>query len=101
MLRGTLSRWVLPFDQSTRLQAGQCSTPASVLPNMPVELRGRMTERQVHYLVNGANNVRQLVRIKIADDNDLLQVPYHTIQNVAIHVNRITWYYCLGEGSAA
>lgn len=32
-----------------------------------------MSERQVHYLVRGANNVRRLVRIKIADDNDLDQ----------------------------
>ena len=27
----------------------------------------------MHYLVSGANNVRRLVRIKIADDNDLEQ----------------------------
>ena len=35
---------------------------------------GKLTERQVHYLVAGANGVRKLVRIKIADDNDLDQV---------------------------
>ncbi len=29
--------------------------------------------RQVHYLVAGANGVRKLVRVKIADDNDLEQ----------------------------
>ena len=40
---------------------------------MPDALRGKLTERQVHYLVGGANSVRKLVRIKIADDNDLDQ----------------------------
>jgi len=40
---------------------------------MPDSLRGKLTERQVHYLVAGANNVRRLVRVKIADDNDLDQ----------------------------
>ena len=72
ILRGTLSRWLLPYDQNTRLDE-QSSTPHSVLENMPDSLRGKITERQVHYLVKGANNVRRLVRIKIADDNDLEQ----------------------------
>lgn len=72
VLRGTLSRWLLPFDNNTRLDE-QCSTPTSVVENMPDEFRGKLTERQVHYLVAGANSVRRLVRIKIADDNDLDQ----------------------------
>jgi hypothetical protein len=72
VLRGTLSRWILPFDNNTRLD-GQCSTPHSVVENMPEEFRGKLTERQVHYLVTGANGVRKLVRVKIADDNDLEQ----------------------------
>ena len=40
---------------------------------MPDDFRGKLTERQVHYLVAGANSIRKLVRIKIADDNDLEQ----------------------------
>ncbi len=40
---------------------------------MPQSLMGKLTEKQVHYLVAGVNGVRQLVRIKIADDNDLEQ----------------------------
>jgi hypothetical protein len=72
VLRGAISRWILPFDHNTRLD-GQCSTPHSVVENMPEEFRGKLTERQIHYLVAGANNVRMLVRIKIADDNDLEQ----------------------------
>ncbi len=72
VMRGTLSRWLLPFDNNTRIDS-QCSTPHSVVENMPEEFRGKLTERQVHYLVAGANGVRRLVRIKIADDNDLEQ----------------------------
>lgn len=72
VLRGTLSRWLLPFDNNTRIES-QCSTPHSVLNSMPVEFHGKLSERQVHYLVAGANGVRKLVRIKIADDNDLEQ----------------------------
>lgn len=72
VLRGQLSRWILPFDSNTRIDT-QCSTPHSVTENMPDEFRGKLTERQVHYLVAGANGVRKLVRIKIADDNDLEQ----------------------------
>lgn len=72
VLRGALSRWLLPYDNNTRIET-QCSTPHSVVESMPEEFRGKLTERQVHYLVAGANGVRKLVRIKIADDNDLEQ----------------------------
>mgnify|MGYP001810756020 CR=1 FL=1 len=92
VLRGALSRWLLPFDHNTRIDA-QCSTPHSVLESMPEDFKGKLSERQVglrrhgnssiillicafrqvHYLVAGANGVRKLVRIKIADDNDLEQ----------------------------
>eukprot|EP01038_Epipyxis_sp_PR26KG_P009406 gene9406-12667_t len=72
VLRGALSRWLLPYDSNTRIES-QCSTPHSVVENMPESLRGKLTERQVHYLVAGANGVRKLIRIKIADDNDLEQ----------------------------
>lgn len=72
VLRGTLSRWILPYDHNTRIDE-QCSTPHSVMENIPSNYRNKITERQVHYLVSGANSVRQLIRIKIADDNDLEQ----------------------------
>ena len=71
-MRGTLSRWLLPYDHNTRIDE-QSSTAASVLDSMPENLQGKITERKVHYLVKGLNNVRQLIRIKIADDNDLEQ----------------------------
>lgn len=72
ILRGTLSRWLLPYDNNTRLD-GQCSTPHTVSENIPDVAKGKISDRQIHYLVAGANGVRKLVRIKIADDNDLEQ----------------------------
>ena len=72
VLRGTLSRWLLPYDHNTRID-DQASTAASVLDSVPENLQGKLTERKIHYLVAGLNNVRKLVRIKIADDNDLEQ----------------------------
>lgn len=73
LLRGTVSRWLLPFDNDTAI-TGQSSDVRSVVDSMPPSIRGKLTEKQVHYLVSGLNSVRQLVRVKIADDNDLEQV---------------------------
>ena len=93
--RGQLSRWILPYDNNTRIDE-QCSTPHSVLLNIPELIRDKMTERQIHYLVSGANSVRQLVKIKIADENDMeqarkaLQLSMHffsKLQEEASHMN--------------
>ncbi len=73
ILRGTLSRWLLPYDNNTSI-SDQISNVNSVVDAMPDSIRGKLTEKQVHYLVSGLNSVRQLVRVKIADDNDLEQV---------------------------
>lgn len=72
MLRGALSRWLLPYDNNTRID-DQASNFKAVVDSMPDYLIGQLTERQVNYLVTGVNSVRQLIRIKIADDNDLEQ----------------------------
>lgn len=68
--RGTLSRWLLPFDSNTSI-SDQQSDVNSVDSNTPPELKGKITVEQLKYLVSGVNGVRQLVRVKIADDNDL------------------------------
>lgn len=68
--RGTLSRWLLPFDSNTSITEQQ-SDANSVEDNTPSELKGKITSEQLKYLVSGVNGVRQLVRVKIADDNDL------------------------------
>jgi hypothetical protein len=73
ILRGTLSRWLLPYDNNTAI-SDQISNVHSVVDSMPDSIRGKLTEKEVHYLVSGLNSVRQLVRVKIADDNDLEQV---------------------------
>jgi len=72
VLRGTLSRWLLPYDNNTRIDE-QSSEVKMVMNSAPDSLKGKLSEKQVQYLVRGANSVRQLVRIKIADDNDLEQ----------------------------
>jgi len=68
--RGTLSRWLLPFDTNTSIEE-QSSEFSSVDENTPPELKGKITNEQLKFLVGGVNGVRQLVRVKIADDNDL------------------------------
>lgn len=68
--RGTLSRWLLPFDTSTSVSEQQ-SVYSSVAENIPGALHGKITEDKLKYLVDGVNGVRKLVRVKIADDNDL------------------------------
>jgi hypothetical protein len=97
--RGALSRWLLPYDHNTRIDE-QSSNASAVIDSMPdflvgecervtcLVLRifvlyydrttcmgcaGRISDKQVQYLVTGLNGVRKLVRIKIADDNDLEQ----------------------------
>jgi hypothetical protein len=56
VLRGALSRWILPYDNNTRIES-QCSTPHSVVENMPEEFRGKLTERQVRHLVQSWTDV--------------------------------------------
>ena len=72
VLRGSLSRWLLPYDHNTRIDE-QSSTLQSVLRTVPESLQDKMSPRQISYLVTGLNGVRKLIRIKIADDNDLEQ----------------------------
>lgn len=72
VLRGTLSRWLLPFDHNTRIDE-QSSTLHSVLKTVPEFLQGKISDRKISYLVTGLNGVRKLIRVKIADDNDLEQ----------------------------
>lgn len=63
-LRGTISRWILPYDASTSV-ADQSSVIRQVLRNTPEDLQGKLSEKHVSYLVAGANSVRKLVRVKV------------------------------------
>lgn len=56
---------------------------------MPEDLRGKLTEKQVNYLVSGVNGVRQLIRVKIADDNDL-ELARESLQTAADFLKRLT-----------
>jgi hypothetical protein len=88
MLRGALSRWLLPYDNNTPI-TDQCSNFSSVVDHMPEDLRGKLTEKQVNYLVSGVNGVRQLIRVKIADDNDL-ELARDSLQTAADFLKRLT-----------
>jgi len=70
---GQLTRWILPYGHHNQSVAEQGSRAREVMATIPLELRGRVGEREVAYLVKGANSVRRLIRVKIADDNDLNQ----------------------------
>lgn len=87
MLRGSLSRWLLPYDNNTRIDE-QCSSFRTVVDNMPDYLVGKLTQKQVTYLVSEVNKVRQLVRVKIADDNDLEQART-ALESTAIFFQRL------------
>lgn len=69
--KGQLSRWLLPYDLETSVAEQRASTPGTVKVAMPDELAAQLSDRDVAYLVRGATGVRALVRVKIADDNDL------------------------------
>ena len=68
--KGALSRFVLPFDSDTQIteQATFNKVGWSVENS---QFAGKITDRDLNYLVQGANSMRRLVRIKVADDNDL------------------------------
>lgn len=87
MLRGALSRWLLPYDDKTRIDE-QCSSFRTVVDNMPDDLVGKLTQKQVTYLVTEVNKVRQLVRVKIADDNDLEQART-ALESIAMFFQRL------------
>ena len=73
VLRGTLSRWILPFAEEGQSVAGQRSHAREVMASLPPAVKQRLSDKEVSYLVKGANSVRRLIRVKIADDNDLNQ----------------------------
>ncbi len=55
---------------------------------MPPELKDKITPEQIKYLVAGINGVRQLVRVKIADDNDL-ETATEAVRTTAVFLKRL------------
>jgi hypothetical protein len=65
-----LSRFVLPFDSETDVkEQGNFKKSGWSVEN--TEFAGKITDRDLNYLVKGANSMRRLVRVKVADSNDL------------------------------
>ncbi|CAM9202412.1 unnamed protein product [Ectocarpus sp. 4 AP-2014] len=100
VLKGQLSRWLLPFNADTSVEEQQAATPRRFQESLLASSAtsgttdgvggggdsgissggdgagrgsgsGGLTEEEAEYLTDGARRVRQLVRLKIADDNDL------------------------------
>ena len=68
--KGALSRFVLPFDTDTQI-AEQATFNKVGWSVSNSQFAGKISDRDLNYLVQGANSMRRLVRIKVADDNDL------------------------------
>jgi hypothetical protein len=70
MRRGQLSKAVLPYGETTSTLD---QTHEENEPETQVLLDAGLTERQIAHLVRDATTLRKLVRVKIADDQDLDQ----------------------------
>lgn len=71
MRKGALSRMLLPFDSET--SSGDQATTASQAPLGSRELEGRIPNEERRELVCQAVALRRLVRVKVADCNDVEQ----------------------------
>jgi len=74
VLQGTFSQWLLPYGEHTSAseQASRQATSAA-LAAIPECYRHHFSDKEVAYLIRGANSVRKLIRVKIADDADIRQ----------------------------
>jgi len=70
VLKGQLSRVILPFDHNTSVADQAASVSRAQLPE---EYRDRFTPKELQFLVTGAVSLRKLIRVKLADDADLDQ----------------------------
>lgn len=72
VMQGTLSQWLLPYGEHTAAsQQIAHPTPEAALEAIPELHRAQFELAEVADLIAGANGVRGLVRVKIADDNDI------------------------------
>jgi hypothetical protein len=71
MRKGALSRMLLPFDSET--SSGDQATTAQLAPLGSSELDGRIPNEERRELVAQAVALRRLIRVKVADCNDVEQ----------------------------
>lgn len=88
MRSGTLSRWILPYGNDHQSVAMQASQLKEAKDNVPDHFRPQISNKEINYLVQGANSVRKLIRVKIADDNDLNQA-MESLRTVAKFFRRV------------
>jgi len=70
VLQGSLCRWILPLDTNTPV-LGQAAALQAVLQEVPAEFQGKLSLHDLEYFVQSLNKTRNLIRMKILDDNDL------------------------------
>lgn len=80
VMQGTLSRWLLPYDDNTSTldQANHSHSAAAAAARQRggpggVDFASALSESEVSEMVRAATALRSLVRVKIADDADLGQ----------------------------
>lgn len=73
MLKGQLSRWLLPFNTNTSVEEQQAATPRELQDSLQASSTssvingvGVLSEEEARYLTDGARKVRQLVRVNLA-----------------------------------
>jgi len=84
MRMGELSRCLLPFGSETSVSDQAASGQAAYGSS---ELDGRLDNATRKEMVLSATSLRSLVRVKIADDADLMQVRVHTVRVLSIRVD--------------
>ena len=69
VLKGQLSRWLLPFNADTSVEQQQAVTPRRVKESLMASSTtsagggvGALSEKEAQYLTNSARKLRQLVR---------------------------------------
>lgn len=71
---GNLIHWILPHNATTKINNIQSSTYQRVIENLPQELENKnISDDKIKELVQSMNLLCNLIRIKIADENDLEQ----------------------------
>jgi len=71
MRKGALSRMLLPFDSET--DSGDQASSAALAPLGSQELDGQIPNDERRNLVTQAVTLRRLIRVKVADCNDIEQ----------------------------
>eukprot|EP00736_Rhodelphis_marinus_P006130 Rmarinus@m.24478 len=71
--RGVITRWILPFDANTDAHDQAASAVEGGVRLPPEAISNGLSESEAEEMVSAAIRLRKLIRVKIADENDLRQ----------------------------